>query len=80
MKALSEVAQEGRLWSLAVQSCIIVWPVMKDGQPEVASAKLPPESIVSRKGRRAVADSQTGTAKKIKIITALIDQLCSRED
>lgn len=53
----------------------------EDGLPEVALARLPPEYIVSRKGRRAVAGRQTGTAKKkIKIITALIEQLCSRGD
>lgn len=53
----------------------------KDGLPAIASAKLSPEYIVSRKGRWAVAGSQTGTAKKkIKIITVLIDQFCSRGD
>lgn len=53
----------------------------EDGLPEVALARLPPEYIVSRKGRWAEAGGQTGTAKKkIKIITVLIDQLCSRGD
>lgn len=53
----------------------------EDELPERATAKLPPEYVVNRKGRWAVAGSQTGTAKKkIKIITALIDQLCSRGD
>ena len=53
----------------------------EDGLPEMASAKLPLEYIISRKGRWAVAGSQTGMArKKIKIITALRDQLCSRGD
>lgn len=53
----------------------------EDGQPKVASVKLSPEYIVSRKGRWAVASRQTGAAKKkIKIIITLIDQLYSRED
>lgn len=53
----------------------------EDGLPEMASAKLPPEYIISIKGRWAVAGSQTGTARrKIKIITAQSDQLCSRGD
>lgn len=47
----------------------------------MASSKLPLEYIVSRRGRWAVAGSRTGTAKrKIKTITALIDQLCSWGD
>lgn len=53
----------------------------EDGLPEMASAKLPREYIISIKGRWAVAGSQTGAARrKIKIITALSDQLCSRGD
>ena len=40
----------------------------EDGLPEVALARLPPEYIISRKGRWAVAGGQAGTAKrKIKI-------------
>lgn len=78
---MPEVAQQGKVmvpgWAI-LHHCLAC---SEDGQPEVALAKLPPEYIVSRKGRWAVSGRQTGTAKrKIKIITALIDQLCSREN
>lgn len=69
----------GRWWTLAIsRHCLAC---CRDGLPGMASSKLPPEYIVSRRGRWAVAGSQTGTAKrKIKTITALIDQLCSWGD
>lgn len=80
-KALPKVSQQGKVvvpaWAI-LHNCLAC---CKDGLPAIASAKLSPEYIVSRKGRWAVAGSQTGTAKKkIKIITVLIDQFCSRGD
>lgn len=78
--AKSHTAREGEIvpgW--AILHCCLACD--KDGLPEAASTKLPPEYIVSGKGRWAVAGRQTGTAKeKMKIITALIDQLYSRGD
>lgn len=64
VKALPEVAEQGKVmvpgWAI-LHHCSAGY---EDGQPKVASVKLPPEYIVSRKGRWAVASRQTGTAKK----------------